>query len=129
MESLIHQGPVISTKSLRFNSYSTMNLITNLYLQQNIHTMPSKIHIHHITGLIITDQMGFIFQYLKPEWYNPKGIANTFSVNHVTIRLLLTLQNKTTHKWTDHAIQPSIFSLPLMGSINMRKQSRTSGPW
>ena len=50
VEPLIHQGPGIPTKSLLFNSCSATSLITNLFLLQNIHTIPSKMHAHCIAG-------------------------------------------------------------------------------
>jgi hypothetical protein len=68
---------------LLLDSCSTVNLIANRSLLQDIHRVPRRMHVHCNAGVRATDLMGTLGEFPEKVWYDPEARANILSLHSV----------------------------------------------
>jgi hypothetical protein len=73
----------VPTSWILLDNQSTVNLFSNKELLTNIRTTDRVINIRCNAGVMRTSMIGDLPGYDGEVWYNPKGIANIFSLSDV----------------------------------------------
>jgi hypothetical protein len=99
-------------RQLVLDSASTLNLITDEALLHGIHHVKRTMRVRCNAGVTSTDLMGWLGDYPKPVWFNPKGVANILSLFLVKTYYRIQYDSATKDtfmvtkdRWNEHSIQ------------------------
>ena len=94
----VNRNFVIPKNAILMDNASTVDLIHNRDLLENIHTVGHRIYIHCNAGTRFTDRQGCLPGY-GLVWHCPKAIANILSLHNVSHRYWVEFNNEEDNRF------------------------------
>ena len=94
----VNRNFVIPKNAILMDNASTVDLIHNRDLLENIHTVGHRIYIHCNAGTRFTDRQGCLPGY-GLVWHCPKAISNILSLHNVSHRYWVEFNNEEDNRF------------------------------